>query len=492
MKKNTIKWRIFKYNIIAISVLLTLTTVVFNITIQSYIENDIKEQLSTIAQQVEDTALFRGPDFLPPQGLQKPRPMPGRQNDFPREGNELFGFYFFLDRSLREPLSILNADFILLDNNMDVITPPVGEYFTASSEIANEVINKIRKTDSSKVQEYVYFNLNNTDYISIVKPVSDKNSFGLGWLIIYSSLQKVNQLKLGINAILFVIVLLSALIFAIFSSLSAKKISSPFSSLNQHIRAIAERNFGVKIEMPVDAELQELVNSINIMSEKLESYDKAQKTFFQNASHEFRTPLMSIQSYAEGIKYEVVDKNTAADIIIDETKRMTHLVEDLLYLSRLDTIEENYRFSDLDFRDFINTCLERMYGIASKSGITLEVQNINDAVLIYADEDKLFRAFTNIIGNCIRYANNTVSIIPKIIDFSKIEIVIRDDGPGIDSNELPNIFERFYKGKKGNVGLGLAISKNIIEKHNGKITARNSESGAVFTIVLPAKQYQKL
>ncbi|GAE87140.1 hypothetical protein [Acetivibrio straminisolvens] len=63
MKKNTIKWRIFKYNIIAISVLLTLTTVVFNITIQSYIENDIKEQLSTIAQQVEDTALFRGPDF---------------------------------------------------------------------------------------------------------------------------------------------------------------------------------------------------------------------------------------------------------------------------------------------------------------------------------------------------------------------------------------------------------------------------------------------
>jgi len=91
--------------------------------------------------------------------------------------------------------------------------------------------------------------------------------------------------------------------------------------------------------------------------------------------------------------------------------------------------------------------------------------------VVYADEEKLFRAFANIIGNCIRYANNTVSIVPKIIDRSKIEIVIRDDGPGIDSNELPNIFERFYKGKKGNVGLGLAISKNIIERHNGKITA---------------------
>ncbi|HOM02933.1 MAG TPA: HAMP domain-containing sensor histidine kinase [Acetivibrio sp.] len=488
MKKNTIAWRIFKYNIIAISVLLTLTTIVFNITIQSYIENDIKEQLSTIAQRAEATALFRGPDFFLPQGLQKPPILPGRQNGMPRGNNDLFGFYFFLDRSLREPLSILNADFILLDNNMEIITPPEGDYFTPSSEIANEITNKIKKMDSSKGQEYVYFNLNNTDYISIVKPVSDKNSFGLGWLVIYSSLQKVNQLQLGINVILFVIVLLSALIFAIFSSLSAKKISAPFSSLNQHIRAIAERNFGVKIEMPVDAELQELVNSINIMSEKLESYDKAQKTFFQNASHEFRTPLMSIQSYAEGIKYEVVDKNTAADIIIDETKRMTHLVEDLLYLSRLDTIEENYRFAGIDFRDFINACQERMYGIASKSGITLDVKNINDIVMVYADEEKLFRAFTNIIGNCIRYANNIVSIVPKIIDRCQIEVIIRDDGPGIDSNDLPNIFERFYKGKKGNVGLGLAISKNIIERHNGKITAKNSESGAVFTIVLPIKR----
>jgi len=75
-----------------------------------------------------------------------------------------------LDRSLREPLSILNADFILLDNNMDIITPPEGDFFKPSGEIANEIISKIKKLDGSKVQEYVYFNVNNTDYISIVNP----------------------------------------------------------------------------------------------------------------------------------------------------------------------------------------------------------------------------------------------------------------------------------------------------------------------------------
>jgi len=111
---------------------------------------------------------------------------------------------------------------------MDIITPPEGDFFKPSGEIANEIISKIKKLDGSKVQEYVYFNVNNTDYISIVKPVSDKNSFGLGWLIIYSSLQKVNQLKLGINMILIVIVLLSALILPYFLLLRQKKYQPRF------------------------------------------------------------------------------------------------------------------------------------------------------------------------------------------------------------------------------------------------------------------------
>lgn len=77
--------------------------------------------------------------------------------------------------------------------------------------------------------------------------------------------------------------------------------------------------------MPVDDELQDFVYNINVMSEKLETYDKAQKTFLQNASHEFRTPLMSIQSYAEGIMYDVVEHTAACNIILEETKRMTQI-----------------------------------------------------------------------------------------------------------------------------------------------------------------------
>ncbi len=490
MKRNTIKWRIFKLNIMVIIVLIALTTVVFNIVISLYIEKDITKQLNTIASRAEDTALKKGPDFFPrTEGTPPPQKEEGRHSDDsitkPGTENDLVRFYFMLDRSLREPLSVLNADYILLDKDKKEISLPSGDFVKPSQDVTGTVITEIGKLTDSTSEKTVNFTISGTHYIAIIKPVSGKNTFGLSWIVIYSSIQKVNELQWAINSILFAILIISAIVIALFSSAAARKISAPFSKLNQHIGAIAERNFGNKIQVPVDDELQEFVNNINTMSEKLEEYDKAQKTFLQNASHEFRTPLMSIQSYAEGIKYEVVESNNAADIIIDETKRMTHLVEDLLYLSRLDAIEENYHFKELDYNNLLNMCIERMNGIALKNNIKIVSTGQSENIGIFGDEELLSHAITNILSNCIRYASTTIKIESSITDSKVLEIKISDDGSGFDENELPSIFERFYKGKKGNFGLGLAISRNAVEKHNGSISAENTVNGAMFTLQIP-------
>lgn len=477
MKKNTITWRIFKYNLVVIIMLITLVTIIFNVAVRIYMERDILEQLQKIASRIENTALQQEPDFPP-----IPRSMP--PPDVP-DNNELFRSYFMLDHSLREPLSVLNADYILLDESYNRINPFPEGFIAPSAELKEQITQEINKSTNFKKESYLNFRISGTNYIAIVKPVTSPNTSGLGWVIIYSSLQKINQLQMGINVILFVILIISSLVIVAFSSALSKKISAPFSSLNQYIRTIAERNFGTKINISVDDELQELVNNINIMSEKLATYDKAQKTFLQNASHEFRTPLMSIQSYAEGIKYDVVDQDTAINVIIDEAKRMTCLVEDLLYLSRLDAIEENYHFENLDFNDLIQACIERTNGIALQNNVAITVEKPNETVVLYADEEKLSRAIVNVISNCIRYAENAVSIRSKIIKFNMLEITIMDDGPGFEENELPNIFDRFFKGKKGNYGLGLTISKNILGKHNGNIRAQNLNPGALFVIELP-------
>jgi len=377
MKRNTIKWRIFRYNLIVIILMIALTTVTFNIVVRLYMEKDILRQLDKIAQRAEDTALKKGPDFFPRPRRESPPPPPEEQSGSFQNDNGLFRYYFMLDRSLREPLSVLNADYILLDSNKNKITLPQEMFFSPSFNLSEQIANEFIKSADLDSEEYLNFNISGTQYIAVIKPVSQKNSFGLGWIIIYSSLRKVNQLQWAINIILFIILILSSLITVLFSSALSKKISSPLSSLSHHIKAIAERNFATKIHMPVAYdELQEFVNNINIMSEKLEAYDKAQKTFLQNVSHEFRTPLMSIQSYAEGIKYNVVDCSTAADVIIEESKRMTRLVEDLLYLSRLDAIEENYHSEMLDFNALINSCIERMKWIAAKNNIKIAVDGL--------------------------------------------------------------------------------------------------------------------
>lgn len=488
MRRDTIKWRIFKYNIIIIIMLITLTTIIFNVAIRIYIDKNIVEQLNRIGSNAEHAALEHGPDFFPknPQG---PRPDEPGGKDLPdhiKDDNDAYKYYFILDRSLKEPFSLLNADFILLDKNKNRITPFPEKSTSTHIELTKQVIDKINnfQGNDTKAEKKLTLNILGTEYISVIRPVSDKNSFGLGWIIIYSSIDKINQLQLGINIILFLILIFSALITVVFSSRVSRKISEPFSHINQYISAISERNFGNKVEVPVYDELREFVNNINIMSEKLETYDKAQKTFLQNASHEFRTPLMSIQSYAEGIKYDVVDSDSAVEIILSEIKRMTHLIEDLLYLSRLDAIEENYSYINLNLNELINICVERMNLLSQKSNIKIISNFSEEIVQIYGDEEKLSRAITNIISNCIRYANNFVTIELKVIDHNKAQIIISDDGPGFTDCELSNIFERFYKGTKGNFGLGLSISKNVIEKLNGKISAKNSNFGATFIIEL--------
>lgn len=478
MKRQTIKWKIFKYNLLVIILLISMVAIIFNFSVRLYMEKDILRQLNKIASHTEDIALRKGPDFL-----QKPNLPPPPINE--KDNNDL-GFYFMLDRSLREPLSVLNANYILLEKDKDIINLSPKGYSDSYDELSNQIISKIELSNIRATESFVNFHYQNDEYIAIVKPVSDKNTFGLGWIIIYSSLQKVNQLLLQINVILFIILVFSSLIIAIFSSQVARKISTPFSTLSRHIRAIAERDFGAKIVMPVDDELKEFVNTINVMSHKLDTYDQAQKTFLQNVSHEFRTPLMSIQSYAEGMKYNVIDHDTAYNVIIDETKRMTGLVEDLLYLSRLDTIEENYKFSNLQLNYLLKNCFDRMNGIAINQNIIMNIRYLDDNSLhIYADEEKIGRAITNVISNCIRHATKTVDINIACISSNSVLISINDDGEGFEEPELTHIFERFFKGDKGNFGLGLAISKTVIEKHKGKITAENLCNGALFNIEIP-------
>jgi two-component system sensor histidine kinase CssS len=221
------------------------------------------------------------------------------------------------------------------------------------------------------------------------------------------------------------------------------------------------------------------------MVKRLEDYDAAQKIFLQNASHELRTPLMSIQGYAEGIKHGVFpDTANAADVIVSESLRLSALVDDLLYLSKLETTEDFYKFMPISLGEVVGQCAEKLEGAAIQAGKTISLPPCPEA-MVSGDGEKLLRAVMNLAGNCLRYAAHTVEM--SVAEASgRAVVTVRDDGPGFEPEDMQSLFTRFYKGKQGKFGLGLSIAKAIVEKHGGAISACNGPAGgAVFTVELP-------
>lgn len=242
----------------------------------------------------------------------------------------------------------------------------------------------------------------------------------------------------------------------------------------------------------VSRELDDLSDVMNRMASRLEQSDIEQKTFFQNASHELRTPLMSIQGYAEGIKYDIFDENgkkDAVDVIISETTRLSNLVENLLSISKMDMSKSgNYEVKKqmLEVREITESVIDKVRGGFLHEGKNL-VNDFNiDHVYIFANENDIFRMLENIFSNCLRYAESTV-VFKCTYDTSHVTFRISDDGPGISEEVLKHLFERFAKGQDGKHGIGMALAKSIAEEHNGTINAYNDpdKGGAVFEIRIP-------
>ena len=218
----------------------------------------------------------------------------------------------------------------------------------------------------------------------------------------------------------------------------------------------------------------------------VERAHESQKWFFQNVSHELKTPMMAVQGCAEGIHTGVLDPVGASGIILEETEQMSELVEELLALSRLESGQANAEFHLTDVRELLYDCLRSTEQLAEQKNLRISLRFDETPVLVNCDEVQLRRAFTNIITNALRYAKDEIQIECKA-DRGKAVVRIRDDGDGIEPKLLPHIFDRFFSTRKGGAGIGLSLAKEIVSLHKGAISASN-DGGAVFEISLPLRK----
>jgi two-component system sensor histidine kinase ResE len=236
-----------------------------------------------------------------------------------------------------------------------------------------------------------------------------------------------------------------------------------------------------------------------------ERLDKLRKDFVANVSHELRTPISMLQGYSEALLDDIPstpeERVELVQVIHDESLRMGRLVRDLLDLARMEAGHLELVFREVEIDSLVRRMHRKFAVLAKERGIALSVALPEEPLILQrADEDRLEQVLTNLLDNAFRHtlagARISLKAEPSLYkDRPAIRIEIADEGQGIPAEDLPFIFERFYKadkartrGSSGGTGLGLAIVKNIIDSHHGSVTVQSTwGQGSTFTICLPCE-----
>lgn len=227
--------------------------------------------------------------------------------------------------------------------------------------------------------------------------------------------------------------------------------------------------------------------------------EKLRKDFVANVSHELRTPLSMLQGYSEALLDDIADspemRQELAQIINDESLRMSRLVNELLDLARMEAGHIDLSLSDLTVKQFVDRVTRKFSGLAREKNVELVGEVSEDVPMVRWDEDRIEQVLTNLIGNAIRHTpeNGRVTVRAKWINH-QVYLEVEDTGTGIPEEDLPYVFERFYKADKartrktnsGGTGLGLAIAKHLAHAHNGQISVSSEVGvGTTFCVQLP-------
>jgi two-component system, OmpR family, sensor kinase len=232
-------------------------------------------------------------------------------------------------------------------------------------------------------------------------------------------------------------------------------------------------------------EVQDLTRAFNSMVVRVESSQKSQRQFVADVSHELKTPLTSIQGFAQAILDGTADtperRKQAAGIIHNEAGRMHRMVLNLLDLARLESGTADLKMSAVDVQALLQNIVDKFTPQAQKAGILLRLEVPDNLPVLTGDGDRLAQVFTNLIDNALKFTpaggEVALSVRPAA---SEMEIVISDTGVGIPAEALPRLFDRFYQvdaaragGEGHGAGLGLAIAKEIVDAHGGRISVRS-------------------
>lgn len=281
-------------------------------------------------------------------------------------------------------------------------------------------------------------------------------------------------------------ILLALVLSLLLAFWMARWITEPLQKISAATFAVSRGEFA-QIPLQGPQEVKQLARTFNEMSEQVQASRRSQRDFIANISHDLKTPLTSIQGFAQAILDDtasnMLDIKQSAGVILNESERMVRMVQDLLELARLDSGVTAMDNAPVDLVALLRRVQEQFSPLAKKLGVVLNLTEprVNQPMQVRGDAERLGQVFSNLTDNALKYspAGSTVELAIHS-SAGWVEVSVADQGPGIPEAELGRIFERFYQidksrssGSQRGVGLGLAIAREIVLLHHGTITAHN-------------------
>ena len=445
-------------NTITIVVSMILLTFVISMIVVNFINSDIEKKL--IKENVSIQKVFSYNKFVY------------------FENNELNiekEFYSFFTNSS----NITASCFLINGDSTKLLFEPYFDKNPLSGENTDQILSaSLKSSYDINIAEKKYLAYN--DKIDISHNNENYSLLITTLIPNYQIRSIIYQIIIVLIASIFAIGLLSILVTRIL----VMKITKPIKILEMITQKISNKNYDNIIELETGDEFEVLNRSVNEMAENIKNHEMETKRFYENISHELKTPLTVISGYAEGIKTNIFgDKEKAVDIIIKESAELKRQLDNIIYLSKLDTVKDYYKIEKTDLNELITAALKKVEDIIILNDIDVIYEPI-DEVVLKLDKDKFIKMIINILSNCVKYTKDTIWIETQT-DQKICTIKIYDNGIGFGKDILKDPFNRGITGDKDGSGIGLSIIKNIVDAHKGKIRiSNNTNGGALYHIEL--------
>lgn len=373
---------------------------------------------------------------------------------------------------LKSWADFLNADIVITNNDGEVIAGTCS-ISTVPDELVHTVLS------GKMIEKRSTFNGAYKKKVLVVGLPMEYQGSIVGAMYFNTAVVSVRRAALEIFYMFLISSLFSILAASFLVYVQSKRISKPIVEINKTARDIASGNFDRRVAVTSADEIGQLASSFNFMADSIEALEDTRSEFISDVAHELRTPMTSISGFIGGI----LDGTVSADkqkeylkIVLDESKRLTKMVNDMLEMSKMSSSEYKLDVTQFDLNELTRVCIISLGNRIDEKNLELDVDFESETLSVFADKDAIQRVVINLIDNAVKfsYPNTKVSIKTWTED-GRARFCVGNFGDGISGADLSNIFNRFYKTDKSRVneksgaGLGLSFVKNIMTLHKQSV-----------------------